>query len=112
MPVRTLGSDYFVHDEEEHALIGRKSKKVYRLGAPVTIVVREADMMTGSTIFEIINDKNGADIEGFESKNKRSRVGRKKPPKMSGKDKSFKKEKAGVKKPFKGKKKGAPKKKR
>ncbi len=112
VPVRTLGSDYFVHDEEEHALIGRKSKKVYRLGAPVTIVVREADMMTGSTIFEIINDKNGADIEGFESKNKRSRVGRKKPPKMSGKDKSFKKEKAGVKKPFKGKKKGAPKKKR
>ncbi len=86
VPVRTLGNDFFIHDEEEHALIGRKTKRVFRLGAPVMVTVREADMMTGSTILEMVNPEKGADIPGFKSKNKGSRIGR-----QNDKKKSFKK---------------------
>lgn len=90
IPVRTLGQDYYIHDEQEHALIGRKSRRVYRLGARVTIRVKEADMMTGSTIFELVGHEQGADIEGFKSKNQSLKS---KPGKKTGKA------------PFKGKKK-------
>ncbi len=72
IPVRTLPNDFYVHDEEEHALIGRKRRAVFRLGAPVTVSVREANMMTGGTIFELIGHEKGADIPGFKSKKKRS----------------------------------------
>ncbi len=70
VPMRSLNDDFYVHDEERHALIGRRKRKIYRLGANVTVELMEADGLTGSTVFKIINDKNGADIEGFQEQSK------------------------------------------
>lgn len=70
VPMRSLNDDFYVHDEERHALIGRRKRKIYRLGANVTVKLVEADGLTGSTVFEIINDKKGADIEGFQEQKK------------------------------------------
>lgn len=65
IPVRSLDDDYYIHDERAHALIGRRHKKVFRLGAPVTVSVVEADAMTGGTVFSLIGAKGGADIPGL-----------------------------------------------
>ena len=66
VPVRSLGGDYFVHDEKLHALIGERTGVVFRLGGEVDVRVVEADAITGSAIFEILNPEKGADLEGFE----------------------------------------------
>lgn len=65
LPMRTLPDDYYVHDEKQHALIGRKSRRIYRLGAEIQIRVKEADPVSGGMIFETI-DSLGADIPGID----------------------------------------------
>ena len=65
VPIRSLPDDYYVHNEDAHALIGRKTKRVFRLCAPVRVRVREADRLTGSTVLEVVNAQNGADIPGY-----------------------------------------------
>ena len=67
IPIRTLPSDYYIHDESQHALIGRRTGRVFRLGAPVLVRLVEADPMTGSTLFELINGEAGADVEGYKA---------------------------------------------
>ena len=67
IPIRTLPSDYYIHDESQHALIGRRTGRVFRLGAPVLVRLVEADPMTGSTLFELINGESGADVEGYKA---------------------------------------------
>ncbi len=71
IPIRSLPDDYYIHDEEKHALIGRKSRRLYRLGAPLTIRIKESDAMTGSSIFEVVG-KQGADIPGIQFKKTKS----------------------------------------
>lgn len=63
VPIRSLPQDYYIHDEKQHALIGRRNNLVYRLGANVTVALLESDPLTGSTILEIIGQ--GADIPGM-----------------------------------------------
>ncbi|HPF78560.1 MAG TPA: ribonuclease R [Alphaproteobacteria bacterium] len=88
IPMRSLPDDFYVHDEKQHALIGRRHKRIYRLGAPVQIRLKEADGLTGSSVFELANDKS-ADIPGvqfkkvksFENSGRKEKKGRKKPGK-------------------------------
>ncbi len=68
VPIRTLPSDYYTHDEQQHALIGQRTKRTYRLGASLTIRVVEADGFTGSSVFEVVG-KDGADLPGIKFKN-------------------------------------------
>ncbi len=68
VPIRTLPQDYYIHDESQHALVGRRSGRVFRLGAAVLVRLVEADPMTGSTLFELLNGEDGADIEGYKSR--------------------------------------------
>lgn len=72
VPIRTLPEDYYIHNEEQHALIGRKSGRIYRMGASIRIMIVEADPLTGSTLFGLTDDK-GADIPGFKLDTHRSR---------------------------------------
>jgi ribonuclease R len=64
IPIRTLPNDFYIHDEEQHALIGRKSRRIYRLGAAITVRLKEAYGMSGSTVFEVVGE-GGAEIPGF-----------------------------------------------
>lgn len=68
VPIRSLPSDYYIHDEAQHALVGRRTGRIFRLGAPVLVRLVEADPMTGSTLFELINGEAGADIDGYKAK--------------------------------------------
>lgn len=67
IPIRSLPQDFYIHDEKQHALVGRKSGRLYRLGAAVQVYLREADGMTGSSVFALTTDA-GADIPGVTFK--------------------------------------------
>jgi ribonuclease R len=66
IPMKSMGDDFYIHDEKAHALIGRRRGKVYRLGANVQVRLKEADGLTGSTLLELTGESlKGADIPGM-----------------------------------------------
>ncbi len=73
VPIRTLPSDYYVHDEKQHALIGQRSKRIYRLGANVRVRIVEADGFTGSSLFEM-EGTDSADLVGLTFKPSNNRL--------------------------------------
>jgi ribonuclease R len=56
IPIRTLPGDYYVHDEKSHSLTGRRSRRRYVLGDRVRVRLDEANTVTGSLVFAIIDD--------------------------------------------------------
>lgn len=66
IPMKSLDDDFYVHDEKAHALVGRRRGKVYRLGAKMRIVIKEADGITGSCIFALAPGQGEADIAGMD----------------------------------------------
>ena len=58
IPIRTLGEDYFVHDEDRHSLRGRRSGLEYRLGQNVEITLKEANPVSGGMIFALANSED------------------------------------------------------
>jgi ribonuclease R len=69
VPMRSMKDDFYVHDEQSHALIGKRRGKVYRLGAAVTVRLKEADGLTGSCVLELTGESlKGADIPGVQFK--------------------------------------------
>jgi ribonuclease R len=55
IPAATLGDDYYVHDEAGHALIGRRTRKTHRLGDAVEVLLAEANPLTGSLLFHLLD---------------------------------------------------------
>ncbi|HEY1961342.1 MAG TPA: RNB domain-containing ribonuclease [Rhizomicrobium sp.] len=53
IPARTLGFEYFRHDERQHALIGDRSGTTYRLGDKLAVRLMEAAPLTGGLRFEL-----------------------------------------------------------
>jgi len=53
IPMRSLGGDYFIHDEAHHRLIGQRTRRTYTLGDPVTARLAEANGVTGSLLFNL-----------------------------------------------------------
>ena len=66
IPMKALGDDFYVHDEKAHALVGRKRGQVFRLGANLRVIIKEADPMTGSCVFDLAPGQRGADIPGMK----------------------------------------------
>jgi ribonuclease R len=52
---RSLGAEYFRHDERRHALVGERSKTVYSLGDRMTVRLLEAAPLTGGLRFELVD---------------------------------------------------------
>jgi ribonuclease R len=57
LPMRSLGFDFFRHDEKRHALVGERTKKMYRLGETLTVRLAEAAPLTGGLRFELAEDE-------------------------------------------------------
>lgn len=68
VPIRSLPQDFYIHSEEQHALIGRRTGILFRLCAPVMVRVVEADRLTGSSVFELVDAERGAEVPGYVSK--------------------------------------------
>ena len=61
VPVSSLGSEYFVHDERTHALVGERSGRRWRLGTRVQVRLLEATPITGGLLFEMLSEPDAAD---------------------------------------------------
>jgi ribonuclease R len=69
LPMSSLPSDFYLHEEHQHRLIGRRWGRIYRLGDTVTVRLREANVVTGGLILELI--EGGSDIgEGLAAAGK------------------------------------------
>ncbi|MBN9558976.1 MAG: S1 RNA-binding domain-containing protein, partial [Alphaproteobacteria bacterium] len=53
IPVRTLGTEFFRHDERRHALIGERSGTKYGLGDILHVRLVEAAPLTGGLRFDL-----------------------------------------------------------
>jgi ribonuclease R len=53
LPMRSLGAEFFRHDEKRHALVGDRSGTTYRLGDMVRVRLAEAAPLTGGLRFEL-----------------------------------------------------------
>ncbi|MCH1983102.1 ribonuclease R [Ruminococcus sp. OA3] len=58
--MNSMWDDYYIYDEAAHQLIGEASKKIYRLGQAVHVVVEDADVVTKTVDFRL--------AEGMERK--------------------------------------------
>ena len=56
IPIRTIGAEYFRHDERRHALVGDRTGTAYRLGDTVSVRLREAAPLTGGLRFELLEE--------------------------------------------------------
>ena len=56
VPARTIGAEYFRHDEAGHAMIGNRSGMTYRLGDRVTVKLVEAAPVAGALRFELLSE--------------------------------------------------------
>jgi ribonuclease R len=54
VPISTLPNDYYDHDEGRHALVGRRSGRMYQLGQSVTVRLVAADALTGGITLELL----------------------------------------------------------
>lgn len=54
VPIRTLPDDFYIHDEHRHTLVGRSNRLEFRLGEAVEVLVVEANPITGSTVFKMM----------------------------------------------------------
>ena len=55
VPARTIGDDYFQYDEARHAMVGRRSGEIFRLGDRVTVKLVEAIPVAGALRFELLS---------------------------------------------------------
>jgi ribonuclease R len=84
IPIRSLGADFFHHDEKRQALVGQRSRASFGMGDVLTVKLMEAAPLTGGLRFAL------ADGDGAEgSANTPRRAGKShagKPGKRPGKD--------------------------
>jgi len=57
IPMRGLGDDFYVHDEVRHRLVGRRRGRSFTLGDSVRVRLAEANAVTGSLLFALIEDE-------------------------------------------------------
>lgn len=53
IPIRTLPDDYYIHDEAQHTLTGRRNGLTFRLGETLKVVLEEADPVSGGMILSL-----------------------------------------------------------
>ncbi len=60
-PVSSLGSEYFIHDDKTHALVGERTGARWPLGMAVEVRLQEATPITGGLLFEMLSNPQPAD---------------------------------------------------
>ncbi len=69
IPMSSLPDDFYIHNEAEHCLIGRRWGRTYRLGEPVAARLSECDPITGGMIMELVEgeEQDAGTDSGTES---------------------------------------------
>ena len=54
--IGSLKGDYYMLDEDNYQVIGRRTGKCYKLGSPVNVRVKGVDMLKRQIDFELVDD--------------------------------------------------------
>ena len=73
IPIRSLPSDYYDHDEARHRLVGRRFGRSFSLGDSVTVELAEANTVTGSLRFNLVADDLSQKANRLAARSKRHR---------------------------------------
>ncbi|MCH8183949.1 MAG: ribonuclease R [Proteobacteria bacterium] len=76
IPLRTLGREYFRHEEHLHSLVGEETGVTYRLGDRVDVRLAEADAVSGRLRLEMLSDdapRGRANVRGRRHQRQRGR---------------------------------------
>jgi len=63
VPFATLPDDYWQFDEREQTVTGRRSQKVYRLAQEVEVLLSEANAVTGSMVFHVLEGAGSGHVQ-------------------------------------------------
>ena len=74
IPIGSLKDDYYMLDEDNYQVIGRRHGRCYKLGYPVHIRVRRVDMLKKQIDFDLVDEE-----ENDSKKKKENRTKREKP---------------------------------
>ena len=58
IPIRSLGADYFQHDEKRQALVGQRTRVSYGMGDALAVKLLEAAPLTGGLRFALEGGKD------------------------------------------------------
>jgi ribonuclease R len=86
----TLEDDYYIFNEKTYSLVGERTRKVYRIGDVVNVLVARADVLSRQIDFMLVSDEDGEEHKGIylddsreiHKKKKRDRKGDKVPGKV------------------------------
>src|SRR6202012_4131404 len=59
IPIRSLGTDFFQHDEKRQALIGQRTRTTYGMGDELKVELMEAAPLTGGLRFALVDGAAG-----------------------------------------------------
>jgi ribonuclease R len=59
IPIRSLGADFFLHDEKRQALIGQRTRVSYGMGDALKVELIEAAPLTGGLRFALVDGSAG-----------------------------------------------------
>lgn len=51
LPLRHLSDDHYIYNEKSNKIFGKRTKKVYKLGDEIPVILSEADLVTGRLTF-------------------------------------------------------------
>ena len=60
VPIRDLDDDFYEYDERNYLVRGRRSRKAFQLGDPITIQVARANLISKQLDFVVVDDKHPA----------------------------------------------------
>ena len=60
VPIATLPDDFWMHDERDQTLNGRRTRMVFRLAQEVEVRLSEASPVTGGLIFHVLTGRPGS----------------------------------------------------
>src|SRR5262249_58591652 len=63
VPMRSLGDDFYVHDEARHRLVGRRWGRTFTIGDPLPVRLAEANAVTGNLLFALVEDAESRPTE-------------------------------------------------
>ena len=70
IPIGSLKGDYYMLDEDNYQVIGRRTGKCYKLGSPVMIRVKGVDMLKKQIDFELVDEDEDERPAHTDSKKK------------------------------------------
>jgi ribonuclease R len=80
IPVRSLGQEFFRHDEGRQVLVGERTGETYGLGDKLMLKLVEADTATGGLLFEIVDVIERVERHALPRGHRPTRGGRGGPP--------------------------------